>query len=204
MLCGPGQAHAHFNLAALLVVRRRWEEMAEEARLALRLDPLSAPNCSWNAAWLHAAGYEDEAGAELEKIVAIDPNHWLPHWGFAMSAAGKAHLDQARLESEKAVELSGRASMAVTLLVCVSEALGDAHRAGELEEELRERARRGNVAPTQFAWIADVRRAAAAAVHWLERAAATRDPLFPFYRMMPATLLSADPAIEAMLRRFDL
>jgi len=204
VLCGPGQAHAHFNLAALLVVRRRWEEMAEEARLALRLDPLSAPNCAWNAAWLNAAGHGEEAGAELEKIVAIDPNHWLPRYSLAMLAAGKTHLDEARRESEKAVELSGRASMAVTLLACVSQALGDAHRAGEFEEELRERARMGNVAPTQFAWIADSRRNAEAAVRWLERAAATRDPMFCFYRTMPATLLSGDPAIEALLQRFDL
>jgi hypothetical protein len=60
------------------------------------------------------------------------------------------------------------------------------------------------VAPTQFAWIADVRRDAEAAVRWLERAAATRDPLFSFYRTMPATLVSGDPAIEALLQRFDL
>ena len=204
VLYGPSQAHAHFNLGALLVVRRRWKEVAEEARLALRLDPLSAPNCAWNAAWLYTAGYEDEAGAELEKIVAIDPNHWLPHWGLAMLAAGKAHLDQARRESGRAVELSGRASMAVTLLACVSQALGDAHRAGELEEELRERAHSGHVAPTLLAWIADSRRNAEAAVAWLERAAATRDPMFCFYRTMPATLVSGDPAIEALLRRFDL
>ncbi len=204
VLYGPSQAQAHFNLGALLVVRRRWKEVAEEARLALRLDPLSAPNCAWNAAWLYTAGYEDEAGAELEKIVAIDPNHWLPHWGLAMLAAGSARLDEARVESEKAVELSGRASMAVTLLACTSQALCDERRAGQLDEELRERAHSGHVAPTLLAWIADSRRSAEAAVAWLERAAATRDPMFCFYRTMPATLLSGDPAIEALLRRFDL
>jgi TolB-like protein/Tfp pilus assembly protein PilF len=204
VLYGPSQAQAHFNLGALLVVRRRWKEVAEEARLALRLDPLSAPNCAWNAAWLNAAGHGEEAGAELEKIVAIDPNHWLPHWGLAMLVAGKAHLDEARRESEKAVELSGRASMAVTLLACTSQALCDERRAGQLEEELRERAHSGHVAPTLLAWIADSRRNAEAAVAWLERAAATRDPMFCFYRMMPATLVSGDPAIEALLRRFDL
>jgi serine/threonine protein kinase/tetratricopeptide (TPR) repeat protein len=204
VLYGPSQAQAHFNLGALLVVRRRWKEVAEEARLALRLDPLSAPNCAWNAAWLYSAGYEDEAGAELAKIVAIDPNHWLPHWGLAMLAAGSARLDEARVEGEKAVELSGRASMAVTLLACTSQALGDERRAGKLEEELRERARRGHVAPTLLAWIAGARRDAEAAVAWLERAAAMRDPMFCFYRTMPATLVSGDPAINAVLERFDL
>ena len=203
-LYGPGQAAAHFNLAAFLVVRRRWEQVVEEARLALRLDPLSAPNCAWSATWLYAAGCENEARVELEKTVAVDPSHWLPHWELAMLAAGKGRLDEARFASEKAVELSGRASMAVTLLACVSQALGDEHRAGLLEEELLERAHRGHVAPTPLAWIADSRRGAVGAVHWLERAAATRDPLLCFYRTVPATLLSGDPAIEAVLQRFDL
>ena len=94
--------------------------------------------------------------------------------------------------------------MAVMLQACVSLALGDERRALELEEELRERARRGYVAPTPLALIADARRDTAAAVRWLERAAATRDPALCFYRTIPVTLLSGDPAIEAVLKRFDL
>ncbi len=71
-------------------------------------------------------------------------------------------------------------------------------------EELLERARTGYVAPTPLAWVADARRDVEAAVRWLERAAATRDPMFCFYRTMPPTLLSGDPRIEAVLARFDL
>ena len=201
---GPSQAHAHFNLAAFLTIRRRWGEMAEEARLALRLDPLSAPNCAWNAVWLNRGGHVDEATAELQKILAIEPNHWLPHWGLAMLAAGGARLDEARTEFEKAVALSGRASIALTHLACICQALGDEHRVRELEAELQERARRGYVAPTQFAWIAGARRGGEEAVHWLERAAATHDPLLCFYRMMPPPLFSGHPAIEAALQRLDV
>jgi serine/threonine protein kinase/Tfp pilus assembly protein PilF len=204
VLYGPGQAQSHFNLAALLVVRRRWEEMAQEARLALRLDPMSAPNCAWNACWLGVAGYRDEASAEIEKILAIAPDHWLPHWVSAMQALGSAHLDKARSEAEKAVELSGGSSMAVTVLACACQALGDARQMGELYEGLRDRARRGHVAPTAFAWIADARRDVPAAVRWLEHAAATHDPLVCFYRTIPAGLLSGDPAIESVLKGFDL
>ena len=201
---GPSQAAAYFNLSAMLFARRRWGEVVEESRMALRLDPLSPPNCAWNANWLNVAGCRDEAAAELAKIVAIDPNHWLPHFGLAMSAAGSARLDDARSESEKAVELSGGASMALTLLACVCQALGDERRAGELERELLDRAHRGYVAPTPLAWVADARRDVEAAARWLERAAAGRDPMFCFYRTMPATLLSGDRKIEAVLARYDL
>jgi len=204
VLYGPSQAQAHFNLGALLFARRRWDEVVEEARVAIRLDPLSPPNCAWNAAWLNVAGCKDEAAAELAKIVMIDPTHWLPHFGLAMSAAGSARLDEALSGSEKAVELSGGASMAVTLLACVCQALGDERRAGELERELLDRAHRGYVAPTPLAWVADSRRDVEAAVRWLERAAAGRDPMFCFYRTMPATLLSGDRKIEAVLARYDL
>jgi TolB-like protein/Tfp pilus assembly protein PilF len=201
---GPSQAAAYFNLSAMLFARRRWDEVVEESRMALRLDPLSPPNCAWNAIWLNVAGCKDEAAAELAKIVAIAPTHWLPHFGLAMAAAGSACLDDARSESENAVVLSGGASMAVTLLACVCQALGDERRARELELELLDRAHTGYVAPTPLAWVADGRRDVDGAVRWLERAAATRDPMFCFYRTMPATLLSGDPRIEAVLARYDL
>jgi serine/threonine-protein kinase len=201
---GPSQAQAHFNLAGFLLVRRRWDEVVEESRVALRLDPLSAPNCAWNAIWLIAAGRADEAGAELAKIVAIAPTHWLPHWALAMLAVDSARFDDARSESEKAVELSGGASATIVLLACVCQALGDERRAGELEHELLDRAQRGHVSPTALAWIADSRRDVEAAVRRLERAATTRDPMFCFYRTVPATLLSGDPQIEAVLAKFDL
>ena len=204
VLLGPGQAAAHFNLAAFLVVRGRWAEAAEEARISLRLDPLSPPNCAWCAHWLCLAGHRDEAAAELAKIVEVAPDHWLPHWALSLLAAAGARLDEARDEAERAVALSGRASSAIALLGCVCRATGDAQRAGDLEAEILARAQGGPVAPTPLAWLADARGDAAAAVHWIERAAAARDPQVCFFRGMPATLQTGDPAVEAVLARLDL
>jgi TolB-like protein/Flp pilus assembly protein TadD len=204
MLLGPSQAAAHFNVAAFLLAQRRWQEMAEQSRIALRLDPLSPPNCAWNAVWLSAAGFEDEAETELARIMAIAPSHWLPRWASAILAASGGRLESARSAAATAVELSGGASMAVTLLACVCLAAGEARRAEELEHELLERAHQGYVAPTTLAWVADARRDVEATVRRLERAAVTRDPLFCFYRTMPATLLTGDPRIEAVLSSYDL
>jgi TolB-like protein/Flp pilus assembly protein TadD len=204
VLYDPCQAPAHFSLATLLVAQRRWDEVTQEARISLRLDPLSAPNTAWSGFWLTLAGHHDEGRAELERIAAMDPNHWLPHFGLGLQAAGRGRFEEALSEAEKAVTFSGGASMAVMLNACVSLTVGDEQRAVELLDELRDRARRGHVAPTRFAWLADAQRDIEAAVGWLERAAAERDPMLCFYRTVPTTLLSGDPRIDAVLARFGL
>ena len=201
---GPGQAPARFNLAALQFVRRRWEEMAAEARLALRLDPLSPPYCAWNAIWLHAGGYQDEAASEVERLAAVAPDHWIPHHARAMLAAGDGRLDEARASCERALELSGGALWDIALLACICQAAGDGRRTEELQAELEERARSGHVSPTFFAYIADARRDVSAAVRWLEHAFSIRDPNAVFYRGLPPTLRSGDPRIEAVLSRYGL
>jgi serine/threonine-protein kinase len=203
-LLGPGQAAAHFNLAAFLVVRRCWAEAADEARVSLRLDPLSPPNCAWGAMWLNLAGHRDEAVAELAKIMEVAPSHWLPHWVAGHLAARSSRLGDARAACEKAVTLSGRASMAVALLACVCLATGDARRADELEAELLARAPGGSVASTPLAWIANARGDVHAAVRRIGDAAAARDPLLCFFRSMPAALQSGDPKVEAALAGLDL
>lgn len=201
---GPGQAPARFNLAALQFVRRRWEEMAAEARLALRLDPLSPPYCAWNAIWLHAGGHRDEAASEVERLAAVAPDHWTPHHARAMLAAGDGRLDEARASCETALGLSGGAPWVIALLASICMVAGDLQRGGELQAELEARARSGHISPTFFAYIADARRDIPAAVRWLEHAFAIRDPNAVFYRGLPATLRSGDERIEAVLSRYDL
>ncbi|MGA9751430.1 MAG: protein kinase [Acidobacteriota bacterium] len=201
---GPGQAPARFNLAALQFVRRRWEEMATEVRLALRLDPLSPPYCAWNAIWLHAGGYQDEAASEVERLASVAPDHWIPHHARAMLAAGDGRLDEARASCERALELSGGALWDIALLACICQAAGDGRRTEELQAELEERARSGHVSPTFFAYIADARRDVSDAVRWLEHAFSIRDPNAVFYRGLPPTLRSGDPRIEAVLSKYGL
>jgi Flp pilus assembly protein TadD len=190
---GPGQAPARFNLAALQFVRRQWDEMAVEARLSLRLDPLSPPYCAWNAIWLHAAGHQEEAASELDRLSAVIPGHWLSYHARAMLAAGDGRMDEARASCETALGLTGGAPWVMALLAAISHVTGDSHRAEELQAELEARARKGHVPPTFFAYIADAQRDIPAAVRWLEHAFAIRDPNAVFYRGLPPTLRSGDP-----------
>ncbi|MFH1176510.1 MAG: tetratricopeptide repeat protein, partial [Acidobacteriota bacterium] len=201
---GPSAAMAYMNLAAFLVVRGRWDEAAAVARLSLRLDPLSVPNCAWNAGWLDMAGHREEARAELERVIALDPTHWLPHWELSLLAARGGRLEEVRAEGEKAVEFSGGASVAMALLACACYALGDKQRGEALRVRLEERAQGRHVPPGFFAWMAAARQEVEGVVRWLEVAAESKDPWFACYRALPPTLVSSDPRIEAVLSRFDL
>jgi serine/threonine-protein kinase len=201
---GPSVALGHMNLAALLVARRRWDEAVAEARLSLRLDPLSVPNCAWSAGWVGAAGRHEEARAELERVVAMDPSHWLPHWELCLLAARGGRLEEAVGEGEKAVQLSREASVALALLACCRCAFDDREGAEAVRAQLEERLARAHVPPSFFSWMAAARKESDGATDWLERAAEISDPWLPFYRVIPPALTGSDPRIEALLSRLDL
>src|SRR5262249_48214062 len=122
---GPSLAQAHMSLAALMTVRRRWDEAIAEARLALTLNPLSVSNCAWNAGFIAAAGNHEEARTELERVIGMDPAHWFPHWELSFLEARGGHLEEALAEAEKAVKLSGEMSLTVALLACCCHAVSD-------------------------------------------------------------------------------
>ncbi len=201
---GPSIALAHMNLAGLLVVRRAWDEAAAEARIASRLDPLSVPNCAWSAGWLDAAGRSEEAAAELDRIEATDPTHWLPHWELCLLAARAGRFVEARGNAERAVALSSGSSAALALLACCAYRLDDPACAERVRDQLQARARQRHVPPSFFGWIDAARHDIGAATDRLARAAEDGDPWFPFYRVIPALFLPADATIEALLGRFGL
>ena len=201
---GPGQPAAHFNLAGHLLSRRRYREAAEEARISMRLDPVSPTSCSWSALWLNAAGCHDEAAAEAARIAKLAPEHWLPRWVLAQVEASKGNLARARAEAEIAVALSSRSWNALTVLACVCAASGDRERADELEGELLERSRQTYVSPASFAFIADARGDGAGAARWIERAAAASDPTLTTYRVVPATLRRGGAQVEEALAKQGL
>jgi TolB-like protein len=201
---GPGQAAAHFNLAGHLVSRRCHREAADEARVSIRLDPMSPTSCSWSALWLNTAGCHDEAGAEAARIAAIAPGHWLPRWVLSNVEASKGNLDRARAEAETAVALSGGSWNAIVVLACMCAASGDLRRTDELEGELLARSRRTYVSPIAFAFIADARGDGAGAARWIERAAAAFDPTLAVYRTVPEGLRRGGAEVEAALEKLGL
>jgi len=200
---GPNIADNHANLAALLTARGRYQEAIEAAETTMRLDPLSPTNNAWACWWIGLGGRLETAIGELEKLVALDPNHWLPHHvlGDLYSRAGR--LDEAIAPSTRAVALSGGNSIAVTQLSCLSYLGGAIEQANEHLEKLKKRSHQAYVPPTFFSWIYWARGEWAEALRWMEEAARINDPWLAFYRIMEP-LFPADPSIEAALQRYGV
>jgi serine/threonine protein kinase/tetratricopeptide (TPR) repeat protein len=196
----PSLAEAHLYLGGVLYFRGRPDEAIPALRRAARLDPISPTTAAWGANWLGHAGAREEGVAELEKLIAMYPEHWLPYWSLAPllaltdRAAGLA-------AAEKALTLSGRANAALTFVACLSYAIGDAHRADEVRRELEERRAHMYVPPSLLAWIELARGERAAAMALLEEARDGNDLVLPFTRLGFGAVYPSDTEVERFLER---
>ena len=198
---GPNIAVNHSNLAALLTAQGRYHEAIEAAKTSMALDPLSPTTNAWACWWIGLGGQLETAIGELEKLVALDPNHWLPHHVFGDLYSRAGRLDEAIAASTRAVALSGGNSIAVTQLSYLSFLGGAIEQANEYHEKLMKRSQEAYVPPTFFSWIHRARGERAEALRWMEEAARINDPWLSFHRLMEP-LFPADPTIDAALQRY--
>jgi serine/threonine-protein kinase len=201
---GPNIAEVHGQHAALLLVLRQFDRAIEEIRLAQRLDPLSPTWNAWTYSWLAMAGLHDEGLAGLEGVAAAHPSHWMPRHFLSVQYGLDGRFDEARAQAEKAVELSGGISNALTQLACTCYVQGDTDRGDELFEKLRLRAEATYVPPTFIAWIHLTRGEVDQALRQLETAVGGLDPWLSFHRVMRPPSAPDDPRIEALLEEVGL
>ncbi len=200
---GPSIAVNHSNLAALLTAQGRYDEAIEVARTSMALDPLSPTTNAWACWWIGLGGRLEEAIADLEKMIELDPNHWLPHHVLGDLYSRTGRFDEAIAASTHAVALSGGTSIALTQLSYLSYLGGAIEEANEHLEELTKRSLEAYVPPTFFSWIHQAREERAEALRWMEEAARINDPWLAFHHIMEP-LFPADPSIEAALRRYGV
>jgi tetratricopeptide (TPR) repeat protein len=150
---GPNAVDAHGNYGALLLVRGRLREALAEVRLAHQLDPLSPGYSTWTCSWRAMAGELNEAVDALEKVVAMHPYNWNPHEALSLLYETVSRLQDARVEADAAVRISGGVSQTLTRLACVCYAQGDRSRGDEVFDVLQQRARASYVPPTFLAWV---------------------------------------------------
>jgi len=202
---GPNAVEPHAQYGAMLLLRGRFDEALAEVRLAQKLDPLSPTWSAWACTWQAMAGEQEEGISGLENVVAMHPHHWLPHYhlGFLYMAGGR--LEEARAESEKAVELSGGVSATITQLACCRYLLGENGHGDELLKALQQRAHASYVPPTFLAWVHLTRGQVGDALEQLHEAVRGKDPWFPFNRLMaPVFYPAGDPRIDALLEEQEL
>ena len=197
----PNGALAQTYLGLFLMTEGGREEPVARARLALRLDPLSPAVRTWAGTVLFYSGEPAEGLSALEEQIARTPDFWMPHYFRSAALAAAGRLGEARSEAEAALELSGGASLTLSLLVCLCQLLGDRERADEVFDQLRRRAEAGYVTPMFLVWAHLARGEAEQALRRVQEALAAKDPWVTVHRLYSPAIVPADPRIDALIAR---
>src|SRR5438093_6497072 len=105
----PSLANAHYFYANCLVAHGRLAEALAEARRAHELDPLN-PDVATGLPWaLYVARRYDEASAEQQKSLDLEPGSAHAHMLPALPLAGKGSYAEALAEARKMAALAGDA-----------------------------------------------------------------------------------------------
>jgi tetratricopeptide (TPR) repeat protein len=201
----PGSAYGRTNYALFLACRGRKDEAIREARLSLKLDPLSSLVAAWSAAALYGAGEVEESIDTSLKGLAMDPGHWQLHLHLGLAYLQASMVEQAAAAWEKAVEFSMGASVTLGWLAAAYYLMKKNSEADGLLESLNERAKQMYVSPLIFAWISVARGEPKAALACLERAIQERDCFVDFASVIaPPQIRPSGPEVDALLRKAGL
>ncbi len=197
----PTSAWTRMAYAIFLGSRKRKEETMAQGRLALKLDPLDGLLAAWVASAMLGAKEIDESIDTIERAIAIDQEHWQAHLFLGFAHLHASREADAAVALEKAVRLSGGASVALAVLGATYFLLGKKEEADELAGRLAERSRTEFVAPRLLACFSIVRGDKAATLDLIERAVAERDLFLATENMWPPQIAAEGPEIDALLKR---
>jgi serine/threonine protein kinase/tetratricopeptide (TPR) repeat protein len=188
-----------------LMPRGRVVDAANELEGIVQLDPLSIPTRWWFAVMLYFSRQMERMAAEGQKMIALDPNHFLGHWVFGLHRDAVGDAPHAVAALEQAHALSGGSLFTMGFLAYAYGRAGRQDQARLLLGQAQAIAAESYVPSSSFAlgylglneW--DV------AFDWWNRAIEDRDPLvmplksYPFFDPV-----RGDPRYTAMLRLMNL
>ena len=200
----PANALGYANYAIILTNQKRFEEALVYARRAQKLDPLSSMINTWVSMILMFAGQCEEAIEGLQQVISKDPGFWQPQHWLCFAFISESMFDEAVSAGEKAVELSGGASIAKAVLASACFLSGRAKRGEELLESLRERSQSTYVPATFLVWIYSARNDIDEAFLWLQKAAKEHDTWICWYGAGSEALRADDPRFDVLLKKIGL
>jgi tetratricopeptide (TPR) repeat protein len=201
----PNSADAHLRYAHYLSNAGRHKEALEEVQRAQELDPFSPIIHALRGQITYYAGQYDLAVKQLRETVELFPDFWIGHIVLGKVYERKHMYGEARMEFDKAYDLSGGNTEALSLAGYTYAVSGDRSEALRMLNDLQERARRGYVPPYNialtFAGLGDKNQA----LDWLEKGLEARDPhmvFLPVERKWDG--IRNEPRFQALLRRIGL
>lgn len=197
----PNYATAHQFYGLGLSSQGRFEEAIAEERRAVDLDPLSQALINNLGRVLYYARRYDEAISVERSAIATEPNYIFHHriFGLALMAQGNNQQALAALRDPK---LAQEFLQTTVDLVSVYVRLGQRDAALALLRELKQRARKEYVLPSQFAHVYADLGEADTAFQWLNKAVEDeRSPQMMMLNSPEWDVLRNDPRFAAVVKR---
>ncbi len=230
----PSLARAHLAHGLILLNSEwNWSAAENQYRLAVKLSP-NCGDCHFEyGVLLSGLGRNDEALAQVNKAIELDPlsnsyRGWLAviaffsrqydlsiklaenlsdDWGMHVGVcyALKKMYPEAIVTSERFVARTGRQTSDLRFLAVVYGLAGRKSETRKIINELKERSRQHYVFPTVFALAYVGLGDKDQALTWLERGYEEQDPALFFLKMSPLLdPLRSEPRFQALLRRVNL
>jgi len=202
---GPHMPGGHYAYSDLLLATSQNKQAIEEAKYALKLDPLSLPDNYHLGAVYYFTHEYDAAVAQLQKTSELDPSFVFAHSLLAIVYAIKGMSQEAKAEAQRARLLSDGPYTRITL-GRVSAIMGNQAEAREILTEIEQVSK-----PPYFSrafWCAMIHALLGEpdqAFEWLDKACGAREPALIYLRQAPSfESLHGDPRFHDLLRRIGI
>ncbi len=197
------QGYSLYGLNCLLWVEGKFEEAAEQCRIAIKLEPLSAIDHA-DLAWVLYTAYRfDEGLTFAKKGIELDGNSFLSHRIAGLCNLGLKRYEEAIEKLKYCMKISNRNQHAVNSLIWAYCSNGNFEQARELMNELEKRSVTEYIAGTHLALSAAYLRDIDATFQYLEKAYNDRDPMLLILKYSPdvPSWLRSDPRFDSFLNR---
>jgi len=202
----PNYANSYHWYALFLGAMDRWVESAAEAKKAVDLEPLSAQFRMVLGVTLYQMRLYDKAVEEFKKTIEMDPTFFPSHFFLGWwTYPEMAMFEQAFAEAQKAIELTGGASITKASLGYAYAMAGRAEEARKILGELAEISKKTYVSPVAIAVIHARLGEKDKAFEYLEKAYEIRDHWMDYLKVLRMfDPLRGDPRFADLLKKMNL
>jgi TolB-like protein/DNA-binding winged helix-turn-helix (wHTH) protein/Tfp pilus assembly protein PilF len=198
-------AEGHHTYSHCLVAEDRIQEAFVETRRALALDPVDLAinnHLAWN--YLFARQYAKSAEAS-RKILEMDPNFALGHWGLALAYEFEGASSAARAEYQKAAFLSKRRPTHLAGLARALALEGKRREAQKILAQLKDESNRRYVPAYDIAYVYAALDDKDECLRWLERAFDERSSNMIYLGLdRRFEILHSDQRFQRLIQRIGL